>query len=124
MPQTPKQIRERKARAEFQIGGEPFWVEYVAAPVEALTQEQVEAWQEKVNAAKTPEEANKIVADWLCEYVTAWDCVESIADDGAPGPMFPLDAERVATELDGAFLARVIIEVVRDANQAKLEGTA
>lgn len=123
MPITPQQIKERRGEAVFEFGGESVHVEYMAALVEALTKDQVEQWQEQVNACETPEEANKLVADWLCQFVTKWDVYERQDESGAFVDMWPITPERVA-ELDQTFLARVMIEVVRDANQSKLGGAA
>lgn len=123
MPITPKQIKERRQRANFTFGGEPVWVEYAASPVEALTREQVEAWQEQINACETPEEGNLLVAKWVCEFVTAWDVYERQDEDGKYVDMWPLEPARVA-ELDPTFLARVFVEVVKDAADSKLGGMA
>jgi hypothetical protein len=122
MPITPKQIRERKGRAVFEFAGESVWVEYAAAPVEGLTKEQVEGWSETMQGFTKEEEAATWVAGILCQYITAWDVVEGLNEDGTYGFMIPLEPERVAA-LDLTFLARVMVEIVRDANESKLGGT-
>jgi hypothetical protein len=125
MPFTPQKIKERANRVNFVIGGEPFWLEYRAAVVEALTQEKIERWQEEASACETDEEQHRYVAGILCELISAWDVVESIGADGAPGPMLPLDVDSVVSAgLDDGFLMRCLVEMTRDAQEVKTGGTA
>jgi hypothetical protein len=125
MPLTPQKIKERVNRVDFTIAGEPFWIEYRAAIVEALTQEKLERWQEEANACETEEEQHRYIAGILCELISAWDCVESINDDGTPGPMLPLDVDHVAAAgLDDGFLTRCIAEMTKDAQEVKSGGAA
>jgi hypothetical protein len=125
MPFTPQKIKERVTRVSFAIGGEPFWLEYRAAVVEALTQEKLERWQEEAGALTSDEEQHRYIAGILCDLISAWDVVESIGDDGAPGPMLPLTVDAVVgAGLDDGFLMRCLAEMTRDAQEVKTGGTA
>jgi hypothetical protein len=123
MPITPRQIRERKGRVEFTFAGEPVWVEYAAALMEGITQDQADAWQEEIEACETPAQTRAVLAKMVSDYVTAWDVVERINPDGTLGPMFPLTPERLV-EHDALFLMRVWSEVMKDVAQVKPDGTA
>jgi hypothetical protein len=123
MPLTAKKIQERTSRATFSVAGEPFWIEYRSALAESLTQEILERWQEEANACETQEEAHRYLAGIVCQFLTAWDAYESIAEDGTLGPMLPLDVDHIAS-LDDGFLARCLGEMARDAAQVKVGGTA
>jgi hypothetical protein len=125
MPFTPQKIKERVTRVSFTIGGEPFWLEYRAAVVEALTQEKLERWQEEAGNCSTDEEQHRYVAGILCELISAWDVVESIDDEGKPGPMLPLTVDTVVSAgLDDGFLMRCLAEMTRNAQEVKVGGTA
>jgi hypothetical protein len=123
MPLTSQKIKERVSRATFTVSGEPFWIEYRAGLAESMTPALIERWQEEANACETEEDAHRYLAGIVCEYLTAWDCYESIAEDGTLGAMLTLDVDHVAT-LDDGFLARCLGEMAKDASEAKRGGTA
>lgn len=122
MPTTPQRIKERTRSVTFEIDGETCTFTYAAEPVENVTQEQFEQWQQEMTASGEDAAAVAYLADLICQFVRKWDVVESIAEDGTLGPMWPLTVDRVAT-LDSTFLARVFFEMFKDAAAAKQLGT-
>lgn len=122
MPFTPQAIKERKRRVTFDFDGYSVNFDYRAEPVENITQEQWDSWQE---ALTTPDDADagvRFLAGLVCEFVTWWDCVESIAEDGTLGAMWPLEVDSIKG-FDPTFLARIFFEMMKDAAEAKKFGT-
>lgn len=129
MPLTPRAIADRKATCTFSYAGEPVTITYYAGRITSLTKEAVEAKQaELTTLAERGDAAGEIaarryLAAWVLDYLTAWEgVVESVADDGTPGPLLPLDVETLAT-LDPDFLIALLRAMVADTQAGKATGT-
>lgn len=122
MPLTPQRIAERLGHISFPFADDTVHVDYRAARVDAITQEQVTEWFAEAEKM-TDEEGAALMADLVATHVASWDVVESVGEDGTLGPMVPLTVERLK-DLDPTFLVQVFMRVVMHANEGKGGGTA
>lgn len=124
MPLTPRAIADRRAACTFTYAGEPVQITYYQGRITALSKEAIEAKQTELNAlAERPEEEQRAaLAAFVLDFLASWDVVESVADDGTPGPLLPLDVATLAT-LDPDFLGALLAAMIEDAKAGKATGT-
>ena len=132
MPITPHQLATRRKAVTFIFAGEPIHIEYYPAAVNAETMQEAQDIQTRLIAASQDEQATEADAQalllelggWLTRVLASWDYLEDSSDDGTPGPMVPITAERLAHEITRFpdFIVAIINAIGQDFQQGKASG--
>lgn len=117
MPVTMSTIANRRASTSFEVGGETVNIEYYPARVSAANQAQWNAWAAQAGDM-SEEEGKRFLASKVVEMIASWDVVESVNEDGTPGPTVPLDIDHVAA-FDPGFIGLVLAAAARAVAQGK-----
>ena len=126
MPLTPQAIKDRRASCTFTYAGESVTIGYRPGRItNNFSEEAFEAKQAEITRITTEEgeeAARHALAAWVLEYLASWDLVESVNDDGTPGPALALDVATLAS-LDPDFLSALLMAMFADIQAGKAIGT-
>lgn len=129
MPLTPNQLLYRRVPVTFDFAGETLHIEYYPAILSGNGISQLNAMRERIQAATTDEDVKPILLEfggWMARLLASWDYLENPNEDGTPGPMVPLTAERIAAELErfSDFITACATAAVQDYQAGKTDGAA
>ena len=144
MPMTPDKLDTRVVTVTFPFGDDEMTIKYrpraLSLDKQQAAQKSIERIQElnavledpaasakaKAAAKAEADALNASAAAWIAEIFAWWDYVESFNEDGTPGPMVPITAERVAQELEihTDFLQACLAATTEDYNRGKPNGAA
>lgn len=128
MPLTPSKIKTMTYPTHFEYMGETVNLSYYPTAIRNTSQTELEAWQAHAQAATEAEQDTVLVefGGWVCKILASWDFVESVNDDGTPGPMMAITPENIAavSQSCGDFMLRVIEAIFVDFKAKNETGTA